>query len=196
MNRKVCVLMGSPHPDGNTASLLSPLVRRMEKHGCAVTTFHLYDCDIRPCIACRACQTDWERPNCCQCDGMQEIFDAVLSSDLLILATPIFSWYCTPPMKAALDRMVYALCKYYGGKRGPSLLTGKKLALLSTCGYRPENGSDLWETGMQRYCRHTPMQYCGAIAERHLGYDVPFMDDGKAERAEAFADRLVPLILN
>ena len=194
MNPKLCILVGSPRPSGNTASLLEPFVRRMESRGCETKLFRLYDRDIRPCIACRTCQTDWEKSNCCQRDGMQEIFDAVLSCDLLILATPIYSWYCTPPMKAALDRMVYALCKYYGGKKGPSLLQGKKMALISTCGYRPENGTDLWETGMKRYCRHAQMQYCGLLAERHLGYDVPFMDEGKAERAEAFADRLYQLL--
>ena len=194
MKPKCCILLGSPHPDGNTASLVKPFVHRLDAHGCETVWLHLYDRDIRPCIACCPCQTDWECPSCCQHDGMQEIFDSVLSCDLLVLATPIYSWYGTPPIKAVLDRMVYALCKYYGGEHGPSLLKGKKMALISTCGYRPENGSDLWESGMQRYCRHTQMKYCGAIAERHLGYDIPFMDKGKAERAEAFADRLLPLI--
>ena len=65
---------------------------------------------------------------------MQEIFGLVLSCDLLILATPIYSWYCTPPMKAVLDRLVYGMNKYYGGERGPSLWAGRAVALLMTCG--------------------------------------------------------------
>ena len=36
---------------------------------------------------------------------------AVLACDLLVLATPIYSWFCTPPMKTALDRLVYGMNK-------------------------------------------------------------------------------------
>lgn len=182
--------MGSPRRHGNTAALLSPFVRELEENGASCEIIWLYERDIRPCIACRACQNDWMAPNCCQKDDMQEIFSRVLSCDLLVLATPIYSWYCTPPMKAALDRMVYALCKYYNGEKGPSLLQGKPVALLTTCGYRPDKGADLWEAGIQRYCRHAQMTYCGMLTERHLGYDVPFMDDSKAEHAREFAKQL------
>jgi len=44
----------------------------------------------------------------------------------------------TAPMKAALDRMVYALNKYYGDEKGPSIWAGKKLSVITTCGYRPD----------------------------------------------------------
>lgn len=43
--------------------------------------------------------------------------EKVLASDLIVLATPIYSWYCTPPMKAIMDRLVYGLCKYYGDEK-------------------------------------------------------------------------------
>lgn len=46
-------------------------------------------------------------------------FDKVLESDMLILAIPIYSWYCTPPMKAFIDRLVYGMNKYYGDEKGP-----------------------------------------------------------------------------
>ena len=104
-----------------------------------------------------------------------------------MLATPIYSWYCTPPMKAALDRLVYGLNKYYGETKGPSLWAGKRLALLTTCGYRPEKGSDLWEEGMRRYCRHSGLVFAGSLTERHMGYGIPFMDAEKEARAAAFA---------
>ena len=73
--------------------------------------------------------------------------------------------------------------KFYGETRGPSLWEGKAVALLLSCGYRPEKGCDLFETGMRRYCAHSRLRYLGSHAERHLGYDVPFMDDGKAGRS-------------
>lgn len=170
--------------------MLEPFVRRMEERGHICETIRLYDRQLKPCLACRACQKDWTIFGCVQRDDMPEIFDAVLDCDLLVLATPIHSWYCTPPMKAVLDRLVYGMNKYYGGTKGPALWMGKPLALVTTCGYPPEKGADLWQTGMRRYCRHSQLQYLGMLAERHRGYDTAFMDEGKAARAAVFADEL------
>jgi Multimeric flavodoxin WrbA len=186
----VCILMGSPRKEGNTAALLGPFTQELEARGCRCETVWLYGRDLRPCVACRACQRDWTAFGCPQPDGMQEIFDRVLRCDLLVLATPIYSWYCTPPMKAVLDRLVYGMNKYYGEKRGPSLWEGKPVALVSTCGYPPEKGADLWEEGVRRYCRHSRLRYAGMLTERHMGYDTVFMDAEKEARARAFAARL------
>jgi len=93
-------------------------------------------------------------------------------------------------MKAVLDRLVYGMNKYYGDEKGPALWAGKPMALITTCGYAPNKGADLWEEGMKRYCKHSQLRYCGMLAERHLGYKTTFMDEGKAERAAAFANTL------
>ena len=110
---------------------------------------------------------------------------------MILLASPIYAWYCTAPLKAALDRMVYALNKYYGDEKGPSIWKGRKVAIITTCGYKPEKGADLWEEGMKRYCRHSGLEYAGMLAERHLGYDTVFMDEEKTQHARNFADRLM-----
>ncbi|MDY5612586.1 flavodoxin family protein [Dysosmobacter sp.] len=191
---KVLVLMGSPRKNGNTAALLVPFCKELESAGAEVETVWLYDRDIRPCVACRTCQKDWAVFGCAQQDGVQEIFSKVLACDLLVLATPIYAWYCTPPMKSLLDRLVYGMNKYYGDQKGPSLWAGKAVALLETCGYRPEKGCDLFEEGMRRYCKHSQLRYLGSHAERHLGYDVPFMDSEKEARTRAFARNLLDMI--
>ena len=187
---KILILMGSPRKQGNTAALLRPFREELERLGAETETIWLYDQDILPCVACRTCQRDWTVFGCARRDDVQGIFDRVLGSDLIVLASPIYSWYCTPPMKALLDRLVYGMNKYYGEKRGPSLWAGKAVALLLTCGYRPEQGCDLFEEGMRRYCRHSQLRYIGSHAERHLGYDVPFLDADKESRTRAFARQL------
>lgn len=192
--KRVLILMGSPRKAGNTAALLAPFCEALEQGGAETETVWLYDREIRPCRACRTCQRDWTVFGCPQRDGVQDLFDRVLAAELIVLATPIYSWYCTAPMKALLDRLVYGMNKFYGGTRGPSLWEGKAVALLLSCGYRPEKGCDLFETGMRRYCVHSRLRYLGSHAERHLGYDVPFMDDGKAERVRAFAGTLLERI--
>ena len=188
------VLMGSPRKNGNTAALLKPFCEELENGGAEVETVWLYDKDIRPCVACRNCQKDWSVFGCAQRDDVQEIFDKVLESDLLVLATPIYSWYCTPPMKVLLDRLVYGMNKFYGGEKGPSLWAGKSVALLMTCGYRPEKGCDLFEEGVRRYCKHSQLRYLGSHAERHLGYDTVFMDPDTEARTRAFARRLLQTV--
>lgn len=187
----VLILMGSPRRRGNTAQLLAPFQAELESGGHVCSTVWLYGLDLRGCTACRCCQRDWSIFGCPQGDDMGALFDQVLACDLLVLATPIYSWFCTPPMKAVLDRLVYGMNKYYGGEKGPALWAGKPVALVTTCGYRPATGADLWEEGMRRYCKHSQLRYLGMLAERHLGYDTVFMDEGKAARARDFAVSLL-----
>ncbi|MBN7772507.1 flavodoxin family protein [Clostridium aminobutyricum] len=188
---KVYILMGSPRKSGNTAALLKPFLEELASHGDEYQVVWLYDKKIAPCVACRVCQADWSQFGCQFDDDAQEIFDKIMACDTLVLATPIYSWYCTPPMKAILDRLVYGMNKYYGDKIGPALWAGKRVALITTCGYRPEKGADLFQTGIERYCKHSHLQFIGALSERHLGYQHTFMDDEKEAHARAFARNMI-----
>ena len=88
----VCILMGSPRKEGNTIQLLRPFMDEMRSAGHECELIWLYDKNLQPCYACRTCQKDWTIFGCPQKDDMQEIFDSVLACDMLILATPIYSW--------------------------------------------------------------------------------------------------------
>lgn len=184
---KICILFASPRKDGNTAALLTPFKDQLRSMDHTYTQFDLYDMNILPCLACRECQKDWDRPACIRDDDADMIFREMLVSDIIVLASPIYAWYCTAPMKALLDRAVYALNKYYGDRKGPSLWKGKKVAIITTCGYKPEKGADLFQEGIRRYCRHSQLEYISMLAERHLGYDTVFMDEAKADHARSFA---------
>ncbi|MCR1978007.1 NAD(P)H-dependent oxidoreductase, partial [[Clostridium] innocuum] len=106
-------------------------------------------------------------------------------------ATPIYSWSCPAPMKAVLDRLVYGMNKYYGDEKGPTLWNGKSIAMITTCGYQPEKGADLFEESVKRYCKHSQLVYEGMLSERDLGYRSIFIDNDKKERARAFARSLL-----
>ena len=191
---KACVIMGSPNKAGNTIKLLSPLLEEFKEKEIEFDYFSLYEMNILPCIGCRVCQSDWSKFGCVRQDDVQAIFDSLMGSELILLATPIYSWYCTPPVKALLDRLVYGMNKYYGDKKGPSLWEGKKMALLTTCGYRPTEGADLWEVGIMRYCKHSKLKYIEMLAERHLGYQTTFLDEEKIARSQQFAKMLINTI--
>jgi multimeric flavodoxin WrbA len=188
---KYAVLMGSPRKTGNTFALLKPFMETLAGSGATCSLTWLYDKKISGCTACRACQRDWTKFGCIIQDDMQFVFDEILSADVLVFATPIYSWFCTAPMKAVLDRLVYGMNKYYGEQKGPALWAGKQAALLLTCGYRPENGVDLFVEGMRRYCKHSQLRYVGMHAERDLGYNAVFIEEAKIERTIAFAGDLL-----
>lgn len=191
MEIKYCILMGSPRKNGNTSQLIKLFSEELDQKKIQYDLIWLYDKDIKPCIACRKCQKDWSLFGCHYLDDMQDIFDKILACDLIILATPIYSWYCTPPMKSLLDRLVYGMNKYYGDEKGPSLWAGKKLAIISTCGYRPEKGADLFEEGIKRYCKHSQLEYMGMFVERDLGYKSTFLTEKKAQALRGFTGQLI-----
>ena len=56
MNKKVCILFGSPRKNGNTSSLLIPFMDELNKAGADVKKIDLYDKKIEGCLACRTCQ--------------------------------------------------------------------------------------------------------------------------------------------
>ncbi|MDO4860599.1 MAG: flavodoxin family protein [Bacillota bacterium] len=191
MVKSAVIFRSSPRENGNTNSLTDAVSAELKQSGCRVTEFDLNDMDIRPCTSCRECQKDWTVVNCAQYDDFGTLAAAVKESDMIVLSTPIYSWYCAPPMKALLDRMVYAFNMYYGEKRGPSLWEGKQVAVVTTCGYPPEKGADLFEEGIKRFCRHSKLEYLGMICEQNKGYQLAFMDEKKTKHAKEFAEGLL-----
>lgn len=187
---KCCIILASPRPKGNTAALLAPFKDELTKLGHEYVEFSIYNKEIHSCIACRTCQDIYDGFGCVFKDDLLEIFDAVLASDCMILASPIYSWYCTPPMKALLDRFVYIMNKYYGEKRAGSLWKGKHSAIFTTCGYEIDKAADLFEEGMKRYSKHSRLLYAGMFAARDMGYKSDFVTESKLEGAREFARAL------
>ena len=186
----IVILAGSPLKNGNTNWLVSRFAEELEALGKSCRILDLYELDMKDCTSCRSCQADWDKPSCAL--GDDEIFETVLDAKMLVLATPIYSWYCTAPMKAFLDRCVYALNKYYGDQgRGPSLWKGKRVALIATCGYPPEKGSDLLEEGLKRYCKHSQLEYAGSFTARHEGSRIDFQNEENKSGVKAFARRIM-----
>lgn len=191
MIKKVCILFASPRKNGNTKQLVIPFVDELDKAGVSSRLLDLYDMKIEGCHACRTCQNIWDGFGCPIDDDVHVIFDEILESDLFVLATPIYSWFCTMPMKGVIDRLVYGMNKYFGDERGPSLWKGKELAIISTCGYRVEIGMENFADAMKKYCKHSGLKYKGSLAERDMGYNARFMNEEKEIHARDFAREMI-----
>lgn len=187
---RFCILMGSPRPDGNTAELLKPFMAEIRDAGGEIDFIALPDKDIRPCKGCRACQDVGGKYGCVQNDDVPGIMDSILESDFVILATPIYTWYCTAQMKALLDRH-YGLNKYYGSAPRESLWKGKKVAIFATHGYKPELAMQPFEAGVKSLCKHSGLEYRGMYSVVDKGDPAAFKTEEAIGGAREFARRLL-----
>lgn len=152
---KFTILQGSFRPNGNTETLLESFQDVLKELGHSYERYDLREMKIEACTACWNCQNVFDDGGCTKQDDLLEIFNSILLSDAIILATPIYSWYCTPPMKKVLDRLVYMMNKYYGDEPGPCLWAGKSIGILTTCGYDLDFGAGVFKEGISRYAKHS-----------------------------------------
>ncbi len=179
----VLILMGSPRLEGNTAELCKPFMEELKARGNQVRYVTLADKQINPCRGCYACQNVGDSYGCCQADEMP--VDDILWADLMVLATPIYAWYCAAPMKNVLDRH-YGFNKFYGSAEG-SLWAGKKVAILATHGYDSAYATDPFEMGIQRLCKHSNLTYLGLYSVRDEDNLASFQTPEAVFGAKAFA---------
>ncbi len=181
----VLILMGSPRLHGNTAELCKPFMEELQANGAQVRYVTLADRKINPCKGCYACQNVGGEYGCCQKDEMP--VEDILWADMIVLATPIYAWYCAAPMKNVLDRH-YGFNKYYGSAEG-SLWAGKKVAILATHGYDGTYATDPFELGVQRLCKHSGLNYVGLYSVRDEDNLASFQAPEAVAGAKAFAKK-------
>lgn len=182
---KVLILMGSPRLHGNTAELCKYFMEELTEQKAEIKYVELEGKTINPCKECYACQEVAGEYGCAQKDDMEKIAEQILWADCIILATPIFAWYCTTKMKAVLDRH-YGFNKYYGSVEG-CLWEGKKVAIIATHGYEGAYATDPFEIGVKRLCRHSNLHYIGMYSVQDNDNLASFQTDEAVEGAKAFA---------
>ena len=186
---KVLLLMGSPRLHGNTAELCKYFMEELQANNAEIRYVELDNMQIHTCKACYACQNVEGAYGCVQKDDMIPLAESILWADAIVLATPIFSWYCTASMKAVLDRH-YGFNKYYGSAQG-CLWEGKQVAIIATHGYQAAYATEPFETGIQRLCAHSKLQYVGMYSVRDRDNLASFQTAEAVDGAKAFARKLL-----
>lgn len=102
---KIVLLQGSPNVKGSTHLLAESFTKGAEESGHQVQRFDLSRMDIHPCIGCVAC--GYEGP-CVQSDENEQIKRAILSSDMVVFATPLYYYGMSAQLKTVIDRF----CSY------------------------------------------------------------------------------------
>lgn len=104
MGKKICILNGSPRPNGNTKELIKSFTRGAEAAGHEVTCFDLQKMDIHGCLGC--CKGGKEKDSpCVQKDDMSRIYPVYEKSDIVVLASPMYYWGISGQLKCAFDRL-------------------------------------------------------------------------------------------
>lgn len=105
---KILVLSGSPRPNGNTAKMVKTFKEGAESAGHEVTVIDVCRKNIKGCLACEYCHGKGHG-ECVQKDDMQEIYEFLKDTNMLVLASPIYYHNISGQLKCAIDRFYSAL---------------------------------------------------------------------------------------
>lgn len=119
---KIVVITGSPHRHGTSALLADEFIRGAEEVGHSVTRFDAAFMKIGACLGCDKCMMSGP---CCQKDDMEQIMNAILQTDMIVFATPLYYYGMSTQLKAVIDR--------FYSKNGQIQSKHMDSALLSTC---------------------------------------------------------------
>ena len=122
---KVLILNGSPRPNGDTAYILGALKSKFP-YGTEFESLNTYAANIHPCNDCRYC---WEKEGCCIKDEMEILWKD--DYDVLIIASPLYMSFVTPPLFSVISRLNHIWSNHYFLKLPGSLKQKKGILILT-----------------------------------------------------------------
>jgi NAD(P)H-dependent FMN reductase len=135
---KVVSILGSPRPNGNSATIAKHFCNAAKGLGAEVKTFVLNELDYRGCQGCMTCKTKLDK--CVLKDDLTEVLEAVRDTDLLVLASPVYFWDVSSQLKAFIDRTYsYLVPGFHTNPIKSRLVPGKKLVFILAQG-NPDEG--------------------------------------------------------
>ena len=166
---KVTCILGSPHSNGNTATILSEIERPFKERGYEVVRYCLGSSNINYCQGCKSC---YENGQCVQNDDVEVIVKSMFESELVIVASPSYWGDVTGQMKVFIDRCTpYCNVRYTERVSGPMI---KGVAVAVRAGRNKDENENLIKT-----------------IEHFLGHlDIPLISSFTAESIDTAEDLL------
>lgn len=102
MDKRILAISASPRPNSNTRILLQTVLQEITRAGHEVEELDLSRLSppIHPCIGCDACLGG----ECVQHDSMDLVYPLLDTSDVLVIASPIYFYSLPAQLKALIDR--------------------------------------------------------------------------------------------
>lgn len=145
------VLNGSPRKNGNTEIMADAFIRGAGERGNSIAVFRVCDMKIKPCIDCGACTGNSSR--CIQNDDFTEVLRLIDSTDMLVLASPVYWWGFPGQLKNAIDRL--------HSKSNQKIRVRRSALLLNAY---DEDAFDPVIDGYVRICRHFKWEIADIVA--------------------------------
>ena len=111
---KVILINGSPRQNGNTMKLLNKAAEGAISVGAETEIVPLYKLNYKGCSSCFACKRK-NSPfvgHCAMRDDLSPVLEKVITSDVLILGSPIYLGDITSEMRSFLERFVFMNLSY------------------------------------------------------------------------------------
>ena len=118
---KVLAIYGSPRKDGNSSKMMKSALNEFPKDA-EIQEVYLTDMNFSGCGACRKCH---ECGYCVIKDDMQQLYDAMIIADIIIISTSThFSGICSDVQKM-LER-TWSMKGKLKNKIGGSIVSGRR----------------------------------------------------------------------
>ena len=98
---KILMLLGSPHKNGTTATLVDSFVKGAQEKNHKILKVNCNDLNVHPCIGCDNCL---RHGICVWTDDMFKIEADIKSADAIVFVTPVYYFGMTAQLKLVLDR--------------------------------------------------------------------------------------------
>lgn len=170
---KITILEGSPHESGSSNMLAREFARGALEHGHDVAEIDVAHSDIHPCIGCGRCGMDGP---CVFDDYNACVRDALLESDMVVFATPVYYFGMSAQLKAAIDRF-YSYTTRLAGK-------GLKAALVTAAWDADEDVMPCIVAHYEKLCRYMNFSDMGKILG--LGCGTPALTSSSKHMQEAY----------
>lgn len=100
--KKVFIVSSTPRKNGNSDVLAEEFARGARDAGNEVVKFDIRGKELKFCIGCLSCQS---HKGCVLKDCMNDLYDTVQNSDVLVFATPVYYYEMCGQLKTFLDRL-------------------------------------------------------------------------------------------
>lgn len=101
--KRICIFKSSPRANGNSDKLADAFVRGAIEAGNIVHSIIIRNLKINGCIGCEYCYE--HEGECLQQDDMQDVYNILAKTDLVVFATPIYYQSFPSQLKAVIDRL-------------------------------------------------------------------------------------------
>ena len=165
---KVLAISSSPRLHGNSDLLCDQFLKGAAEAGHSVEKVRLAEKSISLCAACDKCQSD---AMCVKKDDMADILNDVISTDVIVLATPVYFYSMSAQMKIFIDRC-YARFRE---------ITGKDFYLIVTSAAPQHEAAEETIAGLRGFLRCLP-----ETREKDIIYGSGAWDKGDILRHPAY----------